>query len=198
MNFASRPYTSSLREAHARDTRERIVRAAAECFSELAYAGTTLAAIATRAGVSVESVKQSGTKPQLLLASFELAFTGREGTDGVMQREELRALLESPDVGFLERLAAALPSFNAPVSRLWPVLLAAAAAEPAVKTVVDAMLVRRKKDYLDLVDVLAARGLVGSMTPRDRLADVLVFLLSPEGYNQLVGQAGWSDHEYSA
>lgn len=45
-----RRYRSPVREASARETRRRVVEAAARCFTELGYSATTLRVIATEAG----------------------------------------------------------------------------------------------------------------------------------------------------
>ena len=55
----TRAYRSDLRLRQAEETRN-IIDAAAELFSELGYACTTLAKIAKRAGVSVETVQKNG------------------------------------------------------------------------------------------------------------------------------------------
>ena len=52
----ARSYSSTLRADQARRTRRRIVDAAAELFAEHGYAGTTIDAIATAAGVSRKTV----------------------------------------------------------------------------------------------------------------------------------------------
>ena len=68
------PYVSPLRDAQAAATRRRILTAAAQAFAESGYAGTSLAAIARRAGVSTETVKQNGPKAALVMDAFDLAF----------------------------------------------------------------------------------------------------------------------------
>ncbi len=62
-----RSYNSSRRTLQAAQTRDEVLRAATELFRETGWAGTTLAAIAERAGVSVETVyKGFGSKKGLL------------------------------------------------------------------------------------------------------------------------------------
>jgi len=68
-----RSYRSPRREEQAAETRRRIVDAARELFGAQGYAGTSLAAIAERAGVSVPTVYNSvGGKPGLLAALNEV------------------------------------------------------------------------------------------------------------------------------
>ena len=68
----TRVYRSDLRLRQAEETRRNIIDAAAELFSELGYSGTTLAKIAKRAGVSVETVQKTGPKAALIRAAVEV------------------------------------------------------------------------------------------------------------------------------
>ena len=83
-----RAYTSDLRTEQAARTRERVVRAAAHELTEHGYERTTLARVAARAGVSLETVKAHGPKRALLLAAFELTFAGSEGQESLGERPE--------------------------------------------------------------------------------------------------------------
>nr|BFF18256.1 hypothetical protein GCM10025730_17770 [Promicromonospora thailandica] len=74
----TRGYRSDLRRRQAAETRARIVAAAAELFGELGYAGTTLARIAERAQVSVETVQKAGPKAALMRAAVEVSSFGVE------------------------------------------------------------------------------------------------------------------------
>ncbi|ERK72577.1 transcriptional regulator, TetR family, partial [Leifsonia aquatica ATCC 14665] len=106
----TRPYRSSLRQEQARQTRERILDAAAAVFAARGYAGASLAEIATTAGVSVESVKVHGPKRALLLGAFERAFAGEAGEESLADRPEVAAIaaLDDPD-----RMLAGLVPFIA-------------------------------------------------------------------------------------
>lgn len=60
------------------------------------------------------------------------------------------------------------------------------------------ILERRAADYRRLVDELLARGYTARVTDPEATAAALSFLLSPEGYQQLVAQSGWSTERYAA
>ena len=76
----TRGYVSRLRAQQAADTRDRVVRAAAELFAERGYAGTTLPEIGRRAGVSTETVQNHGPKVELLRAAIaEVSFGAAPG-----------------------------------------------------------------------------------------------------------------------
>ena len=74
---SKRPYRSSLREEQARTTRRAIVEAGTALFVERGFAGTTVDAIAERAGVSRKTVFTSvGGKVGLLKLAIDWALVG--------------------------------------------------------------------------------------------------------------------------
>ena len=196
----TRAYRSSLREEQARDTRRRILQSASEVFARKGYSGTSLSDIATGAGVSVESVKLHGPKRQLLLAAFEVAFAGAEGQSSLSEGPDMqRVMAIEPVEDFLAAVVGYIADANARTSGLWAAFVAAAASDDVVKSVFDALLARRKRDYRSLVALVQERGLLVAelaQTELHRRADVLSFLMSPEGHAQLVTQAGWSFTRY--
>jgi AcrR family transcriptional regulator len=196
---AGRRYHSTLRSEQAAQTRQRILDSAAACFSSQGYAGTSLADIANGAGVSVETVKLNGPKRQLLLSSFERAFAGTEGTESVADREEGRAILALEDNDqFLEAVVRFIAEATSRTSALWASYLSAAASDPVIARSFGELLERRLGDFRMAIDVFEQRGMLRAQADRTELADALSFLMSPEGYAQLVELAGWSRERYVA
>src|SRR6476620_8608263 len=79
-----RPYDSSRRQAHARATRDAILDAARRRFLGDGFAVTTIASIASEAGVSVDTIyKTYGGKPGLVRAIYERGLAG----DGAVHAE---------------------------------------------------------------------------------------------------------------
>ncbi|GAB3040453.1 TetR/AcrR family transcriptional regulator [Parafrigoribacterium mesophilum] len=196
---AARRYHSTLRSEQAAQTRQRILDAAAECFSAQGYAGTSLGDIAKGAGVSVETVKLNGPKRQLLLSSFERAFAGTEGTESVADREEGRAILELEDNDrFLEAVVRFIAEATLRTNALWASFLSAATSDPIIARSFEELLERRLGDFRMTIDVFEQRGMLLSQADRTELADALSFLMSPESYTQLVERAGWSHERYVA
>jgi AcrR family transcriptional regulator len=199
----TRPYRSALREENARQTRRRILEAAATVFSARGYASASLSEIAAAAGVSVESVKVHGPKRALLLAAFELTFGGEAGEASLTERPEVAALAALDDP---ERMLAGLVPFiaaaNARTSGLWATFTAAARDDDAVGAVLAELLARRHADYAAMVGLLAERGMASvaglDADGRSELAAALSFVMSPEGHQQLVGETGWTDDRYAA
>ncbi len=172
-----------MRAARAQRTRAHVVATAGELFASRGYAGTSMRQIAVAAGVSLETVTQTGRKPQLLLAAFRNGFAG--DPDAV----NLDALVGPAG---LEDLPAAVSRLAAGVRRslpIWRAFTTAAAADPAVAAVRAELAVARRAE---IVDRLAAAGL----TPSGRLADAIGLLTSHESYDHLTGVCGWPHDDY--
>lgn len=196
MSTESRVYRSELRARQAAHTRARIVETSADLFATQGYQATTLAGIARAAEVSVETVKAAASKAELLLAAFELAFAGQEGAASLADTDGAAGVLELPDDVFAAAVVAVLADANARAHRLWTVLSGAALSDATVRRALDAMLARRRDDFVRFASELHRRGLTSDERDLADLAAELSFLLSPEGYTQLVTQSGWDDARY--
>ncbi len=192
---APRAYRSELRARQAHETRQRIVHAAAVSFSRQGYQATTLSAIAREAGVSTETVKSAASKAELLLAAFEVTFAGTESAGSLTDTDVGKGVLDLPDSTFLPTVLTRIAEANARGFALWTVILGAALSDSVVDAALQDMLRRRRADYLALVHELVRRGRT-SVRSVESTADTLSFLLSPESYQQLVDQAGWSHDAY--
>ena len=193
----ARTYRSELRARQAKETRGRIVDASARLFSAQGYQSTTLAAIAREAGVSAETVKAAASKAELLIAAFEVTFSGSEGAESLTETDVAEGVLALPDEIFLDAVLARITDANARGHALWTVLLGAASSDPVVDAALQLTLARRSADYRWVVRELVDRGYAGDLPDHDATAAALSFLLSPEGYQQLVGQSGWSPERYT-
>lgn len=191
-----RVYTSPLRAAQAEQTRHRILGAAAELFATAGYAATSMAQIGAAAQVSTETVKANGPKSALLLAAFDQAFSGAEGVGAINERETGNALLRHDDADLLDALVAFVSGANQRVARLWTAVVEAANSDSAVAVELEQLQGRRRSDFRAAVAAFRARGLARRPDPDDELADALSFLVSPEGYTQLVLDSGWSVTRY--
>ncbi len=189
-------YVSPLREAQAAATRRRILDAAAAAFSATGYGGTSLALIARTAGVSVETVKQNGPKAALLLAAFGHAFTGTEDETPLHQRPSLDGIRALSNDAFLPGWLQFVAEANGRVARLWPRLREAALVDAEVGTRIAALQHNRRLDMESVIALLRERGLCRSTRDDDELAGAVSFLISPESYDQLVLESGWSPETY--
>ena len=192
------PYVSPLREAQAAQTRARILEAASEMFGTHGYTGTSLAKIAERAGVSVETVKLAGSKGALLLAAFDQAFVGEELTGTIHESDIGQALRALPPADMLPQWVAFVSDANARVARLWPRVLDAAAGDADVAARLDKLQESRAQDMRAAVGFLREQGRVVSGLSDEVLADSLSYLLAPEGYVRFVLECGWDLAAYRA
>lgn len=195
----TRRYRSELRTNQAAATRSRILDAAAQLFVATGYTGTSLADIAQAADVSVETVKLVGPKRRLLLNAFTHSFAGNDDIASLADHGPITEITaEIDNTCYLAGIVHFVAESNRRSSVLWTTLLSAAASDALLREELDGLQQRRRADILVLVDELRSRGLTQTDQPRETTADAISFILSPEGYNQLVLDAGWSQPDYEA
>lgn len=194
---APRAYRSALRARQAQETRARIVAAAARLFATQGYQATTIAAIAREAGVSAETVKTTAAKADLLISAFEVTFSGSEAAETLTDTDVAAGVIDLPDDVFLDAVLGTISTANARGHGLWTVLLGAALSDPVVDEALRRILDHRAADYRLLVSELLRRGIAAPGIDESAAADSLSFLLSPEGYQQLVAQSGWTPERYA-
>src|SRR6478672_4236272 len=94
-----RRYDSSRRQEQAQENRRRIIVAAQTLFVDKGYGRTTIADIATAAGVAAETVYAAfRNKPTLLHRAWDVAVGGDEQDVHLLDRPEMRAVLAEPDL----------------------------------------------------------------------------------------------------
>ncbi len=99
MTEVKRSYDASRRREQARARRLAVVLAARDLFQRDGFRPTTIAAIATHAGVSAESVyKGFGSKAALAKAVFDLVLAGDDEPVPIADRPAMRAVRDEPDV----------------------------------------------------------------------------------------------------
>jgi AcrR family transcriptional regulator len=186
---------------HARSARSRasIVDAAHLAFVERGYVSTTIEAIATRAGVSAQTVYATfGNKPALLEAVLDSTIVGDHDEVPVLSREW---------VGELEQIAdrrAAAANLGTGVTRVLArtagifAVLSRAAGDPALGALLTENRRRRRRDVHALVARLARNGLLRDDLTVRQGADVLFAIASEDVYLLLAQECGWSDVQVAA
>jgi TetR/AcrR family transcriptional regulator, regulator of autoinduction and epiphytic fitness len=190
-----RRYNSERRRQQAQQTRGLVLDAAAGLFVERGYEGTSMAAIADRAGVSVETVYgHFGNKRRLLGDLMQRAVRGDESaavpqqtvpqalTAVTDQREQLR--LFAADIA--PRLERAAP--------LVAVIAGAARSDPELAALLERLHGDRLRNLGVLVDALTAHGQL--RLPADQALETVWALTSPELHQLLVRQRGWTARRY--
>jgi AcrR family transcriptional regulator len=184
------------RREQAARTRARILDAAYELFCEFGFRATTMAAIAARAGVAVQTVYFTfHTKDELVQAIHERTVLGDESLPPALQTWHIEAM-KQPDIAaavrgivigtatILARVAPMVPAYHAvahePAGQLW----------------------RRSEDLrlqgmLDLVSALSRKTPIRPDLTPQRAADVLFVLLGPDLYRTIVIERGWTSEEWA-
>src|SRR5215207_3350148 len=103
---AQRVYQSPLREEQARETRRRVLGAAEQMFLDQGY-GTSVAAIAQRAGVSAQTVYNAfGTKAALAKRLYDVRSAGDDEPVPMAERPVFQQLAQETDPQQVLRLYA--------------------------------------------------------------------------------------------
>ena len=188
-----------VKERRAREkseTRDKILDAARELFTERGYAATPMTAIADRAGVALDTVYASvGRKPELARLLIETAISGTDQAIPAEQRDYVRAIRAAPDADTKISIYAAAVAAIAP--RLAPVLAIiqqAARDEPELARLWAEIAERRAANMRRFVADLATAAPL-RLDP-DEAADIVWATNSPELYQLLVGQRGWPPQRY--
>ena len=196
---ARRPYRSTLREDQARATRRAVVSAARDLFVELGWSGTTIDAVAARAGVSRKTVFTSvGGKASLLKLALDWALVGDDEPVPLQERQVIAELEQQTDphalVAQWARFVAELEERAAPLAA---VLVVAADADPEAATV-HAVSERNRLGGAELfVSRLAALGGLRSGLTTQRAVAAALVLMDPSIHRTLVSEHGWTRGEYA-
>ena len=177
--------------ARSQATRERVVAAAAPLFVAHGYLDTTMAELATAAGVAVQTLYLAfGSKAAVLQAVWDAA--GPERPAG--WTEALAAAPHGPAA-----LARHVDLTTAAVERRHPLdaVLRAAAADPEPAELLATARAAALDAHARAVDELAEHpGFTVDMSLQ-RATDVLATLLAPETYGLLVVQQGWTTPDWA-
>ena len=185
------------RRDRAEQTRRRILRSAHEEFCAVGYHGATMAAIAKRAGVAVQTVYfVFHTKTQLFTDAFDAAVLGddatppnatswfAEATTGVDLRSSVAAF------------TAGNGAIQARIARLYDVARSASLTDPDIERMWAERERLRRDGYGDFVQSLADRGGLRPDLDVVTATDVALTILGPANYLALVYDCGWSHERY--
>lgn len=193
-----KPYDSPRRAEQAIATRRAVLDAARELFIEHGYAATTVADIARRARVAVDTVYAAvGRKPALLREVLETAISGSDQAVPAEQRDyvaRVRAAKSAQEK--IETYVAALVEIQ---PRLAPVYLAlrdAAATDPDSAATWREISERRARNMRAFAADLRATGELRTDLSDDDIADIVWSMNGPEYWTLLVSDRGWSPGQF--
>jgi AcrR family transcriptional regulator len=193
-----RKYDSSRRQEQARRTRWAVLEAARQLFLERGFAATTMPAIASTAGVSVQTVyKAFGNKPRLAKAVFDVAMAGDDEPVPLLQRASLGRVRDERDPRTKLRLYGEFLAEVAP--RHVPVQLVirdAATSDPEARAVWAELQAERLKGMTLFARALHDDGHLRPEVSTNEARDLLWTYNSAEVFQLLVLDRGWSPKRY--
>ena len=195
----SRSYRSAARAERAAATRLAVLVAARELFTSQGYVATTVAQVAERAQVSVDTLYASvGRKPQLLLAAHDMVLAGSDEPVPAEDRDYVVAVRRAEGAGakinvYAEALGRLLPE----VVPLSNALRVAGANDPECQAVWEALNARRAVNMRRFAADLRFTGELRDDLTDDDVADLVWSMNSPE-YYLLVTATGRTPADYAA
>ena len=195
-----RSYDNANRAAASRATRTRILDAARALLVERGYGGTTVADIAERAGVNVDTVyRLVGRKATVLRELIERAISGSDQPIAPDDRDYVRRMQAEPDPATKLRIyATATGAIQARMAPLLAALRDASATEPEAAEVWLQISERRAANMRRLATDLASAGGLRAGLSIDDAADVIWVTNSTEVYLLLTTERGWSADRYES
>lgn len=193
-----RNYDAGGRRALAQQRRRRILDAATALFGEHGYQGTTMSAIAERAGVALDTVYAAvGAKPVLLTTLVELALSGADEPIEAEQREYVQAIHAAPSARHkLEIYAAAVRAIHGRLGPIFLVLDVASRSDPQIAAMWQGIADRRAANMRRFAAELVATGELRDDLDVDLVADVLWATNAAEFHDLLVRRRGWPPEQF--
>jgi len=197
---AARRYVSAVRAQQAAATKRAVLTAARELFAEQGYAATSVASIAARAGVAVDTLYAAvGRKPVILRQLLETALSGTDDEVPAVQRDYVRGVrAASTAEEKISLYAAAVSEIGVRMAPVQLALAEAALTDPecaALRAEVDA---RRAANMRLFAADLRATGHLRPDLTDDEVADVVWSMNAPEYWALLVGERGWAPERFGA
>lgn len=195
----ARRYRSPLRDAQAEQTRAAILVGARELVAEVGYRAMTMAELARRAGVAVDTVYASvGRKPDVLRQLVETAISGAPEAIPADRRDYVQRIEAAGTAR--EKIAIYADAIAAIQTRLAPIFVAlrdAAATEPEASALWQEIGRRRARNMRDFAASLRATGDLRPDLSDDDVADIVWSMNSAEYWVLLVHERGWTPERFS-
>ncbi|KQU03150.1 TetR family transcriptional regulator [Rhodococcus sp. Leaf7] len=187
-----RTYTSDVRAERARASRDAVVAAATDSFLRRGWAGTTMADVASAAGLTRQTV-YAGFEGKLALldACIDAALSDGRYV-AVRELPEYRAMADGDPMTRVAAAARWLRGAHERSAAIQHVLDEAAVMDPVAAT----RLAERERTRWD--EVRWAGGLVLGVPPADHMTDALWILASRSVWLRLTGERSWTGDRWEA
>jgi AcrR family transcriptional regulator len=193
-----RRYDSARRREQAAATRRAILDAADRLFEANGYAGTTMAAIATEAGVALKTVYVGfETKSGILRALWNARLRGGGGETPVADQDWYRAMLDEPDPGRqLDLNARNSRVVKVRIAPLLEVIRSGAELDAEIRVLWERIGTEFHANQRVIVEQLARGKALKRGLDVTRATDILWTLVHPNVWQLLVEERGWTPEEY--
>lgn len=192
----TRRYRSEIRVAQAEQTRRAILAAARDLLTTEGY-GVTVAQVAQRAGVAVDTVYASvGRKPALVLAVIDMVLGSSDTPIAAEERHYVQRIRTA--VGAREKLtvyADALAEVLPNVAPLQEALREAGRADPECARAWSGLVDRRAGNMLLFAQDLRRTGQLRTDLSDQQVADIVWATSSAEHF-LLLAQRGWTPGQF--
>ncbi|MBL7501860.1 TetR/AcrR family transcriptional regulator [Frankia sp. CNm7] len=186
------------RAEKTRQTRRRIVAAAADLFLDQGYGATTLDQVAARAGVAVQTVYfHFGNKATLLKEALDVAAVGDDEPVALLDRPWLEELAAEPDpVRVIELWTTGGLEIMGRVAPLLAVVRGTVGTDPDLAAQWDVNEGQRRTAFRALAGLLADRAALRPGLTVEDAADLAFLITSAENYLVATGTLGWSPQRW--
>ncbi|MCW2571155.1 MAG: hypothetical protein JWO88_1213 [Frankiales bacterium] len=202
MGEPKRAYDATRRRERAAEeraaTRQTVLEAARELFVAQGYVATTVAQIADRAGVALQTVYATGAKADLLHLVRDELIAGDQREVLMVDRDEIAALAQMNDP--VQQLKAFARIHARIIDRALDILAAeheAAVVDASVATALAEQHRLRLKTFRGIARMLPASALASGLD-QDAAADVLWTIASPETGLLLRRTRGWTRRQHQS
>ena len=195
----TRRYRSPQRREQASATRLSVLAAARDLLQGGGYAATTVADVAARAGVSVDTVYVSvGRKPELVLAVIDMVLGGADEPVPAEERDYVKAVRAEPTaVGKIEVYAGAVARLVPRTATLQDALRRAGDTDARCAQTWQRLITRRAANMRLFAADLRSTGELRDDLTDDAVAD-LVWSTNAAEFWLLLDQQGWTPARYEA
>jgi AcrR family transcriptional regulator len=195
-----RPYTSALRSEQARQTRARILDAAQRVFAAKGYGSSTIEAIASEAGVAVDTVYASfGSKRGVLSVLMDVRVGGDDHQIDLLDRSGPQGVRREPSQK--RQIEAFAKDVTTIIERARPVddiIRGAAAVDSEVAAYRAGLQESRFQNMVKLVSWISQNGPLRGGMGREEGAAIVWSLTSPEMHRLLRVERAWTVERYAA
>jgi AcrR family transcriptional regulator len=193
-----RNYESPARRAQADRTRGLVIAAASDLFRERGYAGTTMRAIAERAGVSVPTLELLfGRKREVLKVAVDVARAGDDEPVPVLERVDVVAAGSTADPRVLiARVAALLADAQERSAGLVLTVFEGADSDPDLATLADDLAAQRAATAAWLVDQLLDRASLRTGCTTAEAVNTVWLLMEPALFDRMRRHRHWTRADY--